>query len=497
MIRRGQICARGVLLGLLLLGGGCWNASTDGSSPDGGSDAGEGLDGSTPDGSVPDGSVPDGSSSACTTTSLQPPRLGAGLGDLPFDVADLEVLPGGDFIVAGHAIGDLTVGGITLPDRGHPLEWDIVLLRLNQDGSVPWAIRPAEGGHAQISASSLFVELVGTDRIVVGGSYSGEADFGGGVTLTDQAFVATYDDSGQLVRANAFEHASDTYSLVMSLTSNPAGEVFVVGYLAGAVTFGDLVVDAPEGASFLLRVDAAGIPRKLQTFSGTGSLWVTAVGVAESGDILLTGALYGQVDFGDGVPVGDPQDANTIFVAAIRESGAIHWVRVLGLTGIDYRMGLALELESCGDIVVAGVADGSVDFGDGVVTHGGQEPFVMALDEEGRTLWSRRYPLTEVNEASQPYYGHIQAVTEVSEHLVVTGFLQGGFAAFTTPPAESAYNYEHRFVLIMSRTGEILSHRDWDATSWDDRGFTTPIAVGGSHGVLTLGEGRLLRVMLE
>ncbi len=102
----------------------------------------------------------------------------------------------------------------------------------------------------------------------------------------------------------------------------------------------------------------------------------TALGVATdpTGNILLTGSIVSDTDFGGGYLSGN--GSWDIFVAKLSASGAHIWSRRFGPLWDDH--GNAVTTDSNGNIIVTGDFYESVDFGGGtLLSPGGYDTFLV------------------------------------------------------------------------------------------------------------------------
>jgi len=108
-----------------------------------------------------------------------------------------------------------------------------------------------------------------------------------------------------------------------------------------------------------------------------------------SGNVLLTGQFRGTMTIGSQVlmPSGRKTDA---YLLKLDPSGAPLWARNFGGVADDF--GRAVTTDAAGNIYLAGMFNGTVDFGTGpLVSAGSTDLFVVKLDSNGNTIWSQRY----------------------------------------------------------------------------------------------------------
>src|SRR5690606_2064424 len=108
-----------------------------------------------------------------------------------------------------------------------------------------------------------------------------------------------------------------------------------------------------------------------------------AIAVDSNDNVLVVGSYEGELDFGAG-PTENGGDAD-IFVAKLNSTGAPEWTRGFGDVNnqSNTSTSFAIATDASGNVVVAGVFSGAVDFGDGPVVAGGHDGFILKLDSAG------------------------------------------------------------------------------------------------------------------
>jgi hypothetical protein len=116
----------------------------------------------------------------------------------------------------------------------------------------------------------------------------------------------------------------------------------------------------------------------------------TAVAVDASGNVVMAGSFAGTVDFGDG-PLTAQGAAANVFVASFDCGGALRWSKGFGVPTQANDAAAALAVDAAGNILVAGHFEGTIDFGAGTLTSQKTDAFVAKLSPAGDGLWSKRY----------------------------------------------------------------------------------------------------------
>lgn len=207
-------------------------------------------------------------------------------------------------------------------------------------------------------------------------------------------------------------------------------------------------------------------------FGDVASQVGTGVATDVSGNVIITGSLYGTADFGGGPLTSAGQ--NDVYVAKFDVNGHHLWSRQFG--DADPQLGRSVAVDGSGNIIVAGSMQGSVDFGGGPLTSaGGYDIFVAKFDADGNHLWSQRF-----GDGSQEE-GYSVAV-DASGNVVVTGWF-GGSVDFGGGMLTGA-GLDDAFVAKFGPSGDhIWSHGFGDGTT--QRGFD--VATDASGNVIATG----------
>jgi hypothetical protein len=285
----------------------------------------------------------------------------------PYDDAGRAIAcdPAGNVLVAGGFNGSMSIGGNMLTSAGVE---DAFLAKLDGSSGAPvWSKR---FGNAGSVTRSYGVTVDATGNVLVAGTFSGSVDFGGGVLTSaggTDIFVAKLSPTGTHIWSRRFGDASD--QAAKSIAVDGAGNAFVTGYFAGSVDFGGGPLTSAGGKDiFVAKLDPAGAYAWAKRLGDASDQQATSVTVDGTGNILLTGEIAGQVDFGDG-PLA-AFGAHDIFVAKVGANGVHLWAKRFG-NAQDNDSGTALAVDNAANVLVTGKFTGTVDFGGGPLTSGG------------------------------------------------------------------------------------------------------------------------------
>lgn len=296
----------------------------------------------------------------------------------------------GNVVVGIDFGGTMTWGNLSLSSAGGH---DVALVELDAGGNVVGGQHYGSTNDEQVMA---LAALPGGGLAMAGRFYCGVTPCTtnlGGATFTGQggrdAFLLIVDGSYGHVFSTAWGGPLDDDP--NALVSDPTGNLFLSGAISGAPTVGGKPLTTAGNLDVLLAAfTSTGSLVFAKTFGSTANDKGQGVAWLPGGDLVVTGALGGAVDFGGG-PIGAA--ATEGFVARVSSSaGAYVWAEPFG-TASTYAeaVGFTLGVGPSGTIAVPVVFTGTVDFGLGPVTSaGGHDALVLNLDAQGKPLWNWR-----------------------------------------------------------------------------------------------------------
>jgi chitodextrinase len=207
---------------------------------------------------------------------------------------------------------------------------------------------------------------------------------------------------------------------------------------------------------------------------GTNAEFGRGIGTDGSGNILLTGAFTGSVDFGGGTLASAGwQD---VYVAKYTSSGVHQWAKRFGGSSDD--VSYAIAADSNGSVFIVGAFQGAVDFGGGALTSAGsQDIFVAKYSAAGTPQWSKRF--------GGPYddIGYGLAVDRTGD-VVLTGYFRNTVDFGGGPLTSYADGYDTFVLKLAGTTGAHVWSKRFVNTS-DDVGYG--VAVDGNGNVAVAG----------
>ncbi len=276
------------------------------------------------------------------------------------------------------------------------------------------------------------VAVDGFNSAIVVSYFQGSVDFdpgSGAVVRTAigpaDGAVAKYRDDGSLAWVTNFGGTGADLPADIALTAD--GGVVVTGiFTSGTLCAGRPVTLVGARDAFLIK------------FSATGTcLWAVAIGgasdvdegrdvfVEPNGDILVTGAFAGTVDFDPsaGVALLTSRGGTDAFVARYSADGAYKGVAQFG--GLENDAGSSLTRTATGDVIVGGEFAGTATFGNGgspllLISAGESDFFLAQLAPSLGVQWAVRG-----GGPGAEYLAHNSLLIEPGGTLVVAGMFSG------------------------------------------------------------------------
>jgi hypothetical protein len=284
----------------------------------------------------------------------------------------------GDVIVAVFAQSMDCGDGRPLKEAG---SGDTFLVKLKgDDGNCLWS-----RGFGGPSTDRVYGVATNKDRdIYLVGAYNGEIVFGGQTFPNNglvDVYVARYDTGGNARQLLRFGSSEGDFGLGIAVDG--ADNVVVTGTYGKGITVGGTTLSNAGQTDIFLVKPPKDLSAPLWAKSFGGPLVDEGIGVAASatGEIALTGAFRGAADFNRDKPattvLGSAGDADA-FVASLQGDGTLRWARRLG--GAEQDEGRAVAFDPFGNILLAGVFRGSVEFLPGrTITAQERDIFLMRL----------------------------------------------------------------------------------------------------------------------
>jgi hypothetical protein len=263
--------------------------------------------------------------------------------------------PSGGVFLAGDFCGKMDFGTTVVTTAGP--EIDLFVAVIDTLGEDVYS-RSFGGKGAQIARAAAVDQ--GGNAILVG-SFDQAFDDGTGAAPSaglDDAFVIKLDPAGKVLWSQRF--GGPESDLPRAVAVDPGGDIVVGGSFGGTVDFGGGPFTAPQGhpSAFVIRLDPGGKLLWTQTFASDDAV-VNGIAIGDNGVIAVAGSFAGSVNFEDGIiQTAGQEDA---FVARLDGTGKIVWGRAFG--GPASNRGLGVAFGAGGALALVGTSDEPIDFG--------------------------------------------------------------------------------------------------------------------------------------
>lgn len=280
----------------------------------------------------------------------------------------------GNVIITGRNEGTVDFGGgaITSPAAGQIGGGAVYVAKLDAAGTHVWSHGYGDG------SDQYGVSVAATPQgdVVVMATGGGSVDFGDGL-LTGlgggDVFVAKLAaGDGAAIWSKRFGDEATQYG--KHVATDAEGNVFVLAAGSGAMDFGGgPLVAAGDQDVFIAKLNGNGEhvwSRRYGSPGGTAE--GTSVAVDGGGNVILTGAFTGQINFGGGMlPSAGGKD---VFLVKLSKDGMHVWSRRYG----DGDSQAATAIALAGSLFLTGYFGGAVDFGSGTLTSAGKKDVFVA-----------------------------------------------------------------------------------------------------------------------
>jgi len=265
--------------------------------------------------------------------------------------AGLAVDASGDIYVTGEFFSaTINLGGGALANKG---SYDLYLASYTNSGQHRWSYAYGDAseqhGAAVVAGSS--------GQICLLGSFAGTVGLGGGNLASaggTDLLLAQFSSTG--VHQWSKRYGAGGGETAHGLAIDGLGNLYATGEFQGQADFGGGLVSTTGVSSdvFVASYAGSGVHRWSKAFGTTSYDSGAAVAVDAGGDVTVTGASQGGIDFGGG-PVSGKGATDTFLVSLVSSSGAHRWSKLLGGAGAcDAGFGLAVSGAST---YVTGVID--------------------------------------------------------------------------------------------------------------------------------------------
>ena len=281
------------------------------------------------------------------------------------------------------------------------------------------------------------IALDSSGNAYVTGMINGTVTFGN-ITIVSNAhydiFIAKLSSSGSWQWAVTIGGQFSDYGRGIAVDSS--GDIYVTGAFNGTVNFGNTVLTSTEYDAFIVKLSSSGSWKWAIKAGGSGPDSGNGISVDQSGNAYVTGYFMGEATFGS-----TNLTNGGIFIAKLSNDGLWQWAVSAGGSGYD--LGLGIAVDSSGNAYVTGMIDGTVTLGSiNLTSYGETDIFIAKLSSSGLWQWA-------VNAGSSfAEYGNGIAV-DSSGNAYVTGRFQSN-ATFGDTSLVSNGGYDAFIVKVSS-----------------------------------------------
>ncbi len=308
---------------------------------------------------------------------------------------------GNVYVIGRFSSADFVPGGSTTSFTAIGSN-DMFLVKYDSSGNFLWANHI--GGPRYTYANGITVD--GNDNVYIVGNFSDSTDFDPGAgTATLKAsgsgdiFLAKYDVDGKYTWA--INMGSNDGSYGQGVAVDDGGNAYITGFFTGSVDFDPgtgtrLLTSIGSSDVYLAKYDVNGNYVWANSMGGGNDDYGFGVDLDHNGNVYIAGFYKNSADFNPGsgsailTSVANSRDG---FVAKYDSSGGFLWANSIGDAGSDESRDLSVDRN--GNVYVAGVFSGSVDFDPGnsnatLASAGLGDAFLAKYDPNGNYLWAKR-----------------------------------------------------------------------------------------------------------
>lgn len=334
-------------------------------------------------------------------------------------------------------------------------------------------------------AEALVVD--GACNLYVAARVTSAVDFGNGPLQGAKFYAGTtlakLNSTGEAVWSTWIESSTGNLSIA-GLALDSEGNLILTGTFKGTFDLGlGPVAAGANGSVHVAKLDPLGHALWVRQYEATNGFnaYGSHVVADAAGDLVITGAFNGTVDFGTGPLTSVGQD---IFILKLDASGATRWSERFGGPGNTLDQVASVAVGPGREIVVTGTYQGALDFGTGPLSQSSGGTFLAILDEGGKAIWSRNLSGTVCGFNSCP----LQVAVEPSGRIVIAGSSTAAVVDPTKSPAIVR--------IVVDALGEVVSQHepsgffvhgiarekggDWFLTGAIDGGIVTRIDENGN-----------------
>lgn len=359
--------------------------------------------------------------------------------------------------------------------------YDVFILKLDTSGSFVFAKSMEGGASSFATGGSIAVDQSG--NIYASGGFTKTYDFdpGPGVfnlnaLYTSFVFNLKLDISGNFLWAYSIGESSA--ASLISMTADPAGNVYATGYFYGNVDFDsgpgvfNLSTDPSDtyGDVFVAKYNSTGNLLWAKKMGGTGYDVATSIAVDATGNVYTVGSYQGTADFNPGSATYNlvaSTPGREIFVSKLNAFGKFVWARNVGGASSS-ETPLSLALDPTGKLIIAG---------NGYLPSVGDHIFLKKISSAGILEWYNIY--------EESLFNRVNALTtDDNGNVCFTGFFRDtldfdpGTGIYNLVAISSSYD---AFVSKLDGAGNFIWAKQFSGLGLDHASVIKTDAAGNIH----------------
>ena len=334
--------------------------------------------------------------------------------------------------IAGNFYDSIDFGG------GHLLtsqgDADMFVAKLDSAGNALYAASYG-GGISDTSGQRLASIAVANGRVALGGYFKTS------LVIDTNNFTSAGDENGFVAEltaatgavqwAKSFGSAGDDRATGVAIDAT--GALYVGGWFTSSMTLGTQVLNDPTSgtAAFVGKLDSTGAEQWSKAMGDAGNQYALALALHPSGGVVVGGEQDGTLTLSTGSYV--TAGGLDMWLLRLDAGGQEVWSKSFGSPAVEHLP--ALGVDAAGDVLVAGMGNGTIDMGDGPLLVAGQDDWLVArLGPDGTLGYSRRFG----DETDQ----HLYAAAADSQGNWLIGGTCEGTVDFGTGPAGSGSDFD-------------------------------------------------------
>jgi hypothetical protein len=353
-----------------------------------------------------------------------------------------------------------------------------VNIATSSDGQTAWAEKFGSSGGDKGWA----VAVDHQGNVIMTGQFAYDVDFGDGPLSSSSPyqfsniFIAKYSPDGTNLWSASLETGPSADSTAHGIAVDSNDNIIVTGSCMEFLKFNGTTLYG-WGLNIpdicVAKFSSTGVPLWAKILGSTGVDEGLGIAVDSQDNILLTGSFAGRVNFGGGT-LTSASSSNDIFLVKYSPTGSYLWSKRFG--DVSGSKGYAVAVDSYNNIFLTGLFAGTVNFGGGTLTSSGNtDIFLSKFSPAGNHLWSKRF-------GGYTYDSGNAVAVDNSGNVVLTGYFQGA-ADFGGGPLTSTGGKDI-FIAKFSSTG---SHLWSERTGGTYDQEATAISVDGSGNIIVTG----------